>query len=90
MGETSKMGALPLKPASSNRGAVHLQHTQSMSVNSDMAVQDVEVAFRGVEVGELEALQKTTSSEYKSRPYSSALEDSAVAGEISHDRAAFH
>ena len=48
-----------------------------------MAIQDVEVAFRGVEVGELEALLKTASPQHKSRPYSSALEDSAVAGEIS-------
>lgn len=46
-----------------------------------MAVQGVEVAFRGVEVGELEALLKTASPQYESRPYSSALEDSAVAGE---------
>ena len=46
-----------------------------------MAVQDVEVAYRGVEVGELEALLKTASPQYKSRSYSSALEDSAVAGE---------
>ena len=54
-----------------------------------MVVQDVEVAFRGVEVGELEALLKPASPQYKSRPYSSALEDSAVAGEISPERAAF-
>ncbi len=53
-----------------------------------MAVQGVEVAFRGVEVGELEALLKTASPQYESRPYSSALEDSAVAGEMSPERAA--
>ena len=50
---------------------------------TDVAVQDIEVAFRGVEVGELEALLKTASPQYKDRPYSSALEDSAVAGVIS-------
>ena len=44
-------------------------------------VQDIEVAFRGIETGSLEALLKLASSEYKSRPYSSGLEDSAVGGE---------
>ena len=48
------------------------------------------MAFRGVEVGELEALLKTASPQYKSRPYSSALEDSAVAGKISPERAALY
>jgi len=43
-------------------------------------VQDTEVAFRGIETGSLEALLKSASSEYKSRPYSSGLEDSAVGG----------
>jgi len=38
------------------------------------------VAFRGIESGSLEALLKSASSEYKSRPYSSGLEDSAVGG----------
>ena len=45
-------------------------------------VQDIEVAFRGIETGSLEALLKSASSEYKSRPYSSGLEDSAMGGEL--------
>lgn len=44
-------------------------------------VQDIEVVFRGVEMGSLEALIKAASAEHKSRPYSSGLEDSAVGGE---------
>ena len=45
------------------------------------AVQDIEVAFRGIEMGSLEALLKAASPEYRSRPYSSGLEDSAAGGE---------
>ena len=44
------------------------------------AMQDIEVAFRGIEMGSLEALLKAASPEYRSRPYSSGLEDSAVGG----------
>ncbi|CAL5220498.1 g2527 [Coccomyxa viridis] len=42
--------------------------------------QDIEVAFRGIEMGSMEALLKAASPEYRSRPYSSGLEDSAVGG----------
>ena len=44
------------------------------------SLQDIEVAFRGIEMGSLEALLKAASPGYKSRPYSSGLEDSAVGG----------
>ena len=75
MSERSRLQALLLKLASSK------QKSRPPSTHTEyMLVQDVEVAFRGVEVGELEALLKTASPQYKSRPYSSALEGSAVAG----------
>ena len=42
------------------------------------------MAFRGVEVGSLEALLKAASPEHMSRPYSSGLEDSAIGGSVSY------
>ena len=41
----------------------------------------MEVAFRGIEMGSVEALLKAASLEHQSRPYSSGLEDSAMGGE---------
>ena len=43
------------------------------------------MAFRGVELGSLEALLKAASPEYMSRSYSSGLEDSAIGGSFSYN-----
>jgi hypothetical protein len=46
-------------------------------------VQEVEVVYRGVESGQLEAVFKAATPEFRARPYSTGLEGSAAGGGLS-------
>jgi hypothetical protein len=43
-------------------------------------MQDVEVVYRGVEYGQIEAVFKAASPEFLARPYTTGLEGSAIGG----------
>lgn len=46
--------------------------------------QEVEVVYRGVESGQVEAVFKAATPEFRARPYSTGLEGSAAGGRILH------
>ena len=47
-----------------------------------LCMQDVEVVYRGVETGQVEAVFKAATPEYRARPYSTGLEGSAIGGVV--------
>ena len=52
----------------------------SLKLSACMHVQEVEVVYRGLETGQVEAVFKAATPEYLARSYSTGLEDSATGG----------